>query len=139
MTETFEIHASRTQWLLLAFGYSLIGLCALIYIDDLILQIGSSGLSVLLGLSECNRLRSQETIQLCLDPNKGSITLKQGGQPYFYRKNKVYPTRWFVILRLVDVPKSRTLFLISDRFKSLQDYQAIRYSLIKMERMADVA
>ena len=139
MIETFEIHTSRTQIVLLALGYCVIGLSALVYIDDLILQISCSGLCVLLGLSECRHLRSQETIQLRLNPDQGSITLKQGGQPYFYHKNKVHPTRWFAILRLIGEPKSRTLFLISGRFKSLQDYQAIRYSLIQMERMADVA
>jgi hypothetical protein len=139
MTETFEINTSRTQLVLLTLGYCVIGLVALIYIDDLIFKSGCSLLCVLLGLSECSRLRSQEAIQLELNSNESTICLKQNGQPYFYHKNKVYPTRWFAILRLVGEPKIRTLFLNSDRFKSVQNYQAIRYSLVQMERMSNVA
>ena len=139
MTETFEITSSRTQLVLLMLGYCAIGLAALIYIDDLILKSCCSFLCVLLGLSECSRLRSQEAIQLELNPKENTICLKQNGQPYFYRKNKVYPTRWFAILRLIGEPKSRTLFLNSDRFKSVQNYQAIHYSLVQMERLSNAA
>ena len=139
MIETFEINTSRTQLVLLALGYCAIGLAALIYIDDLMLKSCCSLLCVLLGLSECSRLRSQETIQLELNSNESTICLKQNGQPYFYRKNKVYPTRWFAILRLVGEPKSRTIFLNPDRFKSVQNYQALRYSLVQMERLSNAA
>ena len=139
MIETFEIHTSRTQLVLMVLVYCAIGLTALTYIDGWILQSSCVGLCVLWGLSEYRYQRVQESIQLRLNPDESSITLKQGRQPYIYRKNKVYPTRWFAILRLVGKPKNRTLILNSDRFKSVQDYQSIRFSLVQMERMADVA
>ena len=139
MTETFEIHASRIQIILLAIAYNTAALIAVTHIGDLIPKMGCAMLCVLLGLSECQRLYRQQAIQLRLCPVDRSITLEQGGQSYFYCKYKVYPTRWFAILRLIDEPQSRTLFLNSDRFQSVQNYRAIRYSLIQMERAADVA
>jgi hypothetical protein len=139
MIETFHIHASRIQFILLASGYCMIGLLAWAYIDGWILRSCCSGLCALLILSEFLQYRDQKDLQLRLNLNENSITIKQGGQSYIYRKNKVYPARWFAILRLVGKPNNRTLFLNSDRFKSVLDYQAIRYSLIQMERSTDVA
>jgi hypothetical protein len=80
----------------------------------------------------------QEIIKLRLDPNSEAVELEQGGQPYFYSKNKVYQTRWFAILKLVNEQKSRTLILNPDRFKSIQCYRQMRYLLRKMEQR-DVA
>ena len=139
MTETFEIQASRMQIILLAIAYTVAAVIAAIYIADLIPKIGTSMLCFLLGLSECQRLHRQQTILLQLIPADHSIMLKQGGQSYFYHKYKVYPARWFAILRLIDESQSRTLFLNSDRFQSVQDYRVMRYSLIQMERVTDAA
>ena len=139
MIETFEIHASRVQLILLACCYCIASLVIFTYVDDVIIQVSGTILCVLLGLSECDRLRNEKIIQLRLNPADNSIVLEQGGQPYFFGKNKVYRTRWFAILRLVGKAENRTLFLNSDRFKTVQHYQAIRYSLLQMEPVVNVA
>lgn len=139
MTETFKIHASRIQAFMLLVVYCVVALINFIYIGDLIPKIASTMLCALLCLSEYQRLQNQQVIQLWLNPADHSITLEKSGQSYFYRKYKVYPTRWFAILRLIDKTESRTLFLNSDRFHSVQNYRAMRFSLIQMERVSDVA
>jgi hypothetical protein len=92
----------------------------------------------LLAIGESRGLIQRGKIKLHLDPDNKSIEYKQGEQPYFYRKYKVHQTRWFAILKLVDIDKSRTLILNPDCFNSLQAYQQLRYQLRKMEP-ADVA
>jgi hypothetical protein len=73
-------------------------------------------------------------IYFYLEPAALMLPARQGKQPYFYTKYKVYQTRWFAILKLVDTDKSRTLILNSDCFNSIQAYQQLRYQLCKMER-----
>jgi hypothetical protein len=87
-----------------------------------------------LAIYESRCLIQQEIIKLRLDSGDRSIEFRQGKQPYFYTKYKVYQTRWFAILKLVDTDKSRTLILNSDCFNSIQAYQQLRYQLCKMER-----
>jgi len=87
----------------------------------------------LLAIYESRCLIQQEIIKLGLDPDAKSIEFKQGEQPYIYSKYKVYQTRWFAILKLVDTDKTRTLILNPDCFKSLEIYQQLRYQLRKME------
>lgn len=92
----------------------------------------------LLAVYESRCLIQQDIIKLGLDPGAKLIEFKQGKQPYIYSKYKVYQTRWFAILKLVDTDKTRTLILNPDCFKSLQIYQQLRYQLRKMEQV-DVA
>ena len=79
-------------------------------------------------------LIQQEIIKLGLDPNSKLIEFKQGKQPYIYSKYKVYQTRWFAILKLVDTDRTRNLILNPDCFKSLEKYRQLRYQLRKMEQ-----
>ena len=87
----------------------------------------------LLAIHESRCLIQQGIIKLRVDPVTASIELEQGGQPYFYRKYKVHPTRWFAILKLIDEVKPRILILIPDRFNSKQSYRQLRYLLRRME------
>ena len=87
----------------------------------------------LLAIHESRCLIQQGIIKLRVDPVTASIELEQGGQPYFYRKYKVYQTRWFAILKLIDEVKPRILILIPDRFNSKQSYRQLRYLLRRME------
>jgi len=83
-------------------------------------------LVLLLGWREILRMRQQGVVRLEFDSRTASIALDQGKQPYFYRKYKVYATRWFAILKLIDNSSTRTLILHSDRFDSIQSYRRIR-------------
>ena len=104
------------------------------YMEPGLLKLGTLALVLLLAITESRYLIRQEIIKLRLDSKGEVIEFEQGGQPYFYSKNKVYQTRWFAILKLFNEHKSRTLILNPDRFKSIQSYRQLRYLLRKMER-----
>ncbi len=77
-------------------------------------------------------LRARECL-LTLDAQGSRIALEQAGQPYFFTKYKVYPTRWFAILKLNDSRKTRTILLTPNRFDSPQRYHDCRFTLRQME------
>lgn len=138
MQKYYEIQPSKSQLVGLLAGHGLVAVVIIFYLQAGLLQLASLALVLLLAVTESRYLIRQEIIKLRLDPKSETVELEQGGQPYFYRKNKVYQTRWFAILKLVNEQKSRTLILNPDRFKSIQSYRQMRYLLRKMERR-DVA
>ena len=87
---------------------------------------------------EYRRLIRQGNIRLRMLPGRVCLELQQGGQSYFYFKYKVYQTRWFAILKLIDTRNNRTLILNSDCFASIESYRRCRYDLRRLER-ADAA
>ncbi|MCP4392577.1 MAG: hypothetical protein GY802_30085, partial [Gammaproteobacteria bacterium] len=88
----------------------------------------------LLALRETSRLWLQDEISLMVNSRTATIEFKQAGQPYFFCKYKVYATRWFAILKLIDNRNTRTLILNSDRFNSIQTYRQLRLVLQTMDR-----
>lgn len=88
----------------------------------------------LLALRENRRLLRQGEVSLILNPGNATIELEQGGQPYFFSKYKVYATRWFAILKLIDKQNSRTLILNPDSFNSKRTYRQLRFVLQTMSR-----
>lgn len=105
-----------------------------IYVEASLLKWSLLGLLVLLGWREWRRFRCARTIKLALNMQAGTVCLEQAGQPYFFCKYKVYPTRWFAILSLIDQRYHRTLCLDPHRFQSNASYRHCRYLLRQMER-----
>jgi len=103
------------------------------YLEPTLLMLSALAAVCLLAFYESRCLIQQEIIKLGLDPVAKLIEFEQGKQPYIFNKYKVYQTRWFAILKLVDTDKTRTLILNPDCFKSLETYQRLRYQLRKME------
>ncbi len=134
MQKYYEIRPSKSQLVFLLAGHGLVAIVIIFYLEPGLLQLASLALVLLLALTESRYLIRQGIIKLRLDPKGEAIEFEQGGQPYFYCKNKVYQTRWFAILKLVNEHKSRTLILNPDRFKSIQSYRQMRYLLRKMEQ-----
>jgi hypothetical protein len=130
----YEIRPSKSQLVFLLVGHGLVAVVIIFYLQPGLLQLASLALVLLLAVTESRYLIRQEIIKLRLDPKGEAVEFEQGGQPYFYSKNKVYQTRWFAILKLVNEHKSRTLILNPDRFKSIQCYRQMRYLLRKMEQ-----
>jgi len=130
----FEIRPSATQLVLLLLGHGLAGLVLAIYIEPAPMMLSAVVLTGLLALRESRQLMRQGYARLKPDPRGESIEFEQAGQPYFYCKYKVYATRWFAILRLIDKHENRTLILNPDRFDSIQSYRQLRYLLLSMER-----
>ena len=133
MQNYFEICPSATQLKFLQGGHGLVALALVIYVESMLMMLATVTLVGLLAVRESRRLRGEGIITLKLDSYRASIEFEQGGQPYFYRKYKVYATRWFAILRLIDKQETRTLILNPDRFDSVQSYRQLRYVLRNME------
>ena len=138
MQKYYEIRPSAAQRNFLLSSHGLAAAAIYFYLEPASLMLPALAAVCLLAIYEYRCLIQQEIIKLRLDPADKSIELEQEQQPYFYSKYKVYQTRWFAILKLLDADKSRTLILNSDCFDSLQAYQQLRYQLRKMEQ-ADAA
>jgi len=132
--QIFEIHPSRSQPGLMFGAHALVAMAILVYVEPTWLMLTGLALVGLLAQREVSQLQRFGTVTLKLDPGAGSIELEQGGQPHIYFKYKVYATRWFAILKLVDKQKNRTLILNPDRFDSIQSYRQLRFALCNLEQ-----
>jgi hypothetical protein len=139
LQQYYEIRPSLSQCIFLLSGHALAAAAIYFYLEPALLMLAILAAVGLLAFSESRCLIQQEIIKLVLDPGDKSIEFKQGKQPYFYSKYKVYQTRWFAILKLVDADKSRTLILNPDCFDSHQAYQQLRYQLHQMEQAMEQA
>ncbi len=138
MQQRFEIHPSHAQLRLTLGGHALIAVAIGSYVEPVALAVTAMTLVGLLALHEVRQQLRQGIMQLKLNSSACSIELEQLGQPYFYGKYKVYATRWFAILKLIDKQKTRTLILNPDRCNSIQSYRQLRYALQQMDQ-ADAA
>ena len=129
----FEIRPSTSQLVLLLAGHALIAVAIGFHVEPLLLKLGGIVLLCLLALRESRQLIDQGSAALNFDLSEPSIELRLQGQPYFYRKYKVYANRWFAILKLIDKPNCRTLILNPDRFTSIQSYRQLRRTLRRLE------
>jgi hypothetical protein len=115
-------------------GHGLLALALGAYVEPAMIRVPAIALVLLLGLREARRQSSQGRLFLHCDLRRDRIALQRGEQPYFYRKYKVYGTRWFAILRLIDKGDYRTLILNPDRFDSASSYHRLRYQLRHLEQ-----
>jgi hypothetical protein len=133
MQQYHELKTSLTQRILLLGAYLLaVGVIYFCLSPSLLKWAGLAGLGVS-ALIEYRRLIQQGIIRLRVNPQRSTIEIQQAGQPYFYTKYKVYQTRWFAILKLVDTQNNRTLILNSDCFESTDCYRRCRYDLRRLE------
>ena len=134
MQEYFEIHPSRTQLVLLIAAHGLLLFAVAAYVESGPLKLMAMLLLGLLGWREASLLARQQPLLLHCNPRTANIALQCGSQPYFFAKYKVYATRWFAILKLVDKDNYRTLILNPDRFDSADSYHRLRYLLRRLEQ-----
>ena len=130
----FRLGESRLQHAAVLSLYALATLMVAAYVEALLLKLSLLVLLPLLALRESHRIRHARDLKLALNMQAKTIRLEQGGQPYFFCKYKVYPTRWFAILSLIDQRNHRTLCLDPHRFQSPASYRHCRYLLRQMER-----
>lgn len=134
MQQHFEIHASPAWLGLTLAGHVLLALAIIAYVEPMAMMLGGLLAVGLLAGREYRSLSRQRTISLTVNPHNATIGLQQGGQTYFFGKYKVYATRWFAILKLIDEHNYRALILIPDRFDSIQSYRRLRFALQTMDR-----
>ena len=130
----FRLGESRLQHRALLAMHALAATTIAAYVELSLLKLSLLALLLLLAWREARRFRRARGVQLALNMQAGTIRLGQVGQPYFFSKYKVYPTRWFAILRLIDQRTNRTLCLDPQRFESAASYRHCRFLLRQMER-----
>lgn len=133
MQEYFEIRPSRAQLVLLIAGHCLLAYAVALYVEPLSMKLGAVLAIGLLGFREASALLGQGRLLLHCNPRSAQIALQCGEQSYFFAKYKVYATRWFAILKLVNKDKNMTLMLNPDRFDSVESYRRLRYQLRRLE------
>ena len=134
MQEYFEIRPSRVQLGLLIAWHCLLAAAVALYVDPVTPKLAAVSLIGLLGIRETSLLARQRKLLLHCNPRTAQIELQCGAQPYFFSKYKVYATRWFAILKLMDKDLNMTLLLNPDRFDSVESYRRLRYLLRCLER-----
>ena len=134
MQNTYQIKPSPSQRRLLLAGHGLFAAVVFLYFEFSLLVLYALLAISLLVIAEHRNLMQRGLVKLHLDANNKSIEFEQDQQPYFYSKYKVYQTRWFAILKLIDHQQSRTLILIPDSFSSLHSYRRLRQQIRQLER-----
>jgi len=133
MQQYHELVTSRSQLLINLAAHFVAAATIFFYVAPVLLKWPALAGLALCAYSGHRQLIRQDIIRLRVDPVRKMIELQQGGQPYFYFKYKVYQTRWFAILRLVDQPTDRTLILNSDCCQSVACYRRLRFDLRQLE------
>ncbi len=137
MHEYHELKVSRSLLFILAACLLPAALIIYFYFFAGLLKWASMAALCLYALCQYRRLIQHEIIRLRVIPGNATIEFIQGGQPYFFCKYKVYETRWFAILRLIDKHNCRTLILNPDSFKSLQSYRLLRHQIRQQIRQQE--
>ena len=130
----FKLGVSRLQLAAVLAIYALAVLMVAAYLEASLLKYSLLCLLLLLAWRESRIIRHARDLKLALNMQAKTILLEEGGQPYFFSKYKVYPTRWFAILSLVDQRFHRTICLDPQRFQSAASYRHCRFLLRQMER-----
>ncbi len=135
MHRFYEVVPSRTQSLITLAAHFIAASTIFFFVDSWLLKTAGMAGVALAALCGYRRLIRQDIIRLRIDPVRQLVEFQQSGQPYFYRKYKVYQSRWFAILKLVDQQTGRVLILNSDCFNSVENYRRLRFDLRLLERV----
>ena len=133
MQHYYEVGTSKSQLIFLLTVHLLGLLTIYFYLTPLFLKCSAMAALGLSTIVEYRHLIQHDIIQLRVNKARASIEVLRDGQPYFYGKYKVYQTRWFAILKLIDQQASETLILNSDSFTSNDCYRRFRFDLRQLE------
>jgi hypothetical protein len=130
----YQLVTSRTQLLINLAAHFLAAVTIFFLVIPALLKWSGMAAMVLSAQRGYRHLIRHDIIRLRVDLARQGVLLEQAGQPYFYRKYKVYQTRWFAILKLIDQQADRTIILNSDCFQSVENYRRLRFDLRQLER-----
>ena len=133
MQDYYQVSPSRTQLILLLAAHLTGAITIYFYLSPAFLKWPALIALALAAFVESRRLIQHDIIRLRINLARASVEVQQRGQPYFYCKYKVYQTRWFAILKLIDQQASETLILNSDSFTSNDCYRRFRFDLRQLE------
>ena len=135
MHEYHQVRTSKSFLITLAAGHVVAALTIYFCFPAGLLKWSGLAALCLYAVCEYRRLIQHGNIRLRVNPGRATIEFEQRGQPYIYRKYKVYETRWFAILKLIERQQNRTLILIPDSFSSLKSYRRLRHQIRQLERI----
>jgi len=138
LQQYYQLVTSRAQLLINLAAHSIAGATIFFCVAPLLLKWSGIAAMALSARHAYRHLIQHDIIRLRVDQARQIIELQQADQPYFYSKYKVYQTRWFAILKLVDQRSDRTIILNSDCFQSSECYRRLRFDLRRLEH-SDVA
>ena len=134
MVESFLIHRSR-QAVRALLSSTLFGTAVIaVWLQPPWFAALAAALPALLAWRQYRLWQRTPALRLSVDPSREIIALEQGGQTHFFDKYKVYPSRWFAILKLIKPRKTRVMLLLPDRFESDRAYRDCRFNLRQLER-----
>jgi hypothetical protein len=133
MQHYYEVGTSKSQLIFLLAIHLLGVLTIYFYLTPVFLKFFAMAGLGLSAIVEYRHLIQHDIMQLRVNKARASIEILRGGEPYFYCKYKVYQTRWFAILKLIDEQASETLILNSDSFTSNDCYRRFRFDLRQMD------
>ena len=125
----YRLKVSSTQLQLLWFTHLAVFAVVAIYLESPWLKWSCLVAVVLSAWHEHARLNEQSKLGLRVLAHRGEIELSDGDEPHFFAKYKVYETRWFAILSLIDRRNHRTLILNPDSFETAESYRRCRFQL----------
>jgi hypothetical protein len=134
LQEYYDVSPSRSQLILLLAAYLAGAIAIYFYLGPVFFKWAALAALAVAAFVESRRLIRHDIIRLSINLQRASIEVRQHEQPYFYCKYKVYETRWFAILKLMDQQTNRTLILNSDCFTSIEKYRRLRFDLRCLER-----
>jgi hypothetical protein len=129
----YQLKFSKSQFIVLLLAYFTATAMSLFYLSLPWLKWSCIGGLAISAHLEYRHLIQNGKLRLRLVPQRQMVELMLAQQPYIFRKNKVYETRWFAILRLTDSQMNRTLILNSDCFESLECYRQCRFELRRLD------
>jgi len=130
----YQLVTSRTQLLINLAAHFIAAATIFFCVAPVLLKWSGIAAMVLSARRAYRHLIRHDIIRLRVDPARRAVLLQQAGQSYFFCKYKVYQTRWFAILKLVDQQSNRTLILNYDCFQSVECYRRLRFDLRQLER-----
>ena len=129
MQQIYRLKRSRAQLWLLWFAHGAAIAVVASYLDSPWLKWSCLAGLLLSALHEQRCLAATANLGLSILPARPAIELSNSEQPHFFTKYKVYETRWFAILKLIDRQHSRTLILNPDSFETAESYRRCRFQL----------
>ena len=141
--QQYQIKQSSALNLLKIGLYCLAFIAISVYLNEMTLVSGSLALLTVLLL-----LRDQSQYRLLKSLDPAIFTLHSGetnrveishlGNNFQFDQFRLFTNRWFLILQMRNEQASKNIILLSDRFKTINEYLRFRYQIINMSRSQHV-
>ena len=123
--------------------YCLVFIAINFFLNGMILLSGSLTLLTALLLfrdqTRYRRLKSLDPTIVTLRDSTARVELNYLGDHFQFDRFRLFSNRWFVILQMRNEQVSKNIILLSDRFKTINDYLRFRYQIINMSEKQHAA